>query len=231
MQKGIRDTVTDTKLLVCFHLSQRNAKRYIIHALEQLAYLECFIVVEINKGSKVKYELDKASGLIKMMMKISIYPEFFCCISCPASLLHPCKVAFLCRGVEIPPGLSSFVCRRVYDIANKCLWWLTYKYYINEQHEEVDHLLDKTRLEMHAAVQSGDCSPKPLNGPTSTQKLKLDTQSRQNSSISFPAQVKEKKRKRGVMREQNLLSEKVLLSWRMVNLTVLDSTKWQNLRL
>ncbi|ONK56691.1 uncharacterized protein A4U43_C10F11710 [Asparagus officinalis] len=100
-----------------------------------------------------------------------------------------------------------------------------------ERHEEVDHLLDKTRLEMHATVQSGDCSPKPLNGSTSTQQLKSDTESLQNSSSSFPAQVKKKKRERGVIREQNLLSEKVLLSWRMVNLPVLDSTIWQKLRL
>ncbi len=42
-----------------------------------------------------------------------------------ASLLHPCKVAFLQKGVELPSGVSSFVCRRVYDTASKCLWWLT----------------------------------------------------------------------------------------------------------
>ncbi|CAM6017648.1 unnamed protein product [Sphagnum balticum] len=42
-----------------------------------------------------------------------------------ASLLHPCKVAFLRKGVELPTGVSSFVCRRVYDTASKCLWWLT----------------------------------------------------------------------------------------------------------
>jgi hypothetical protein len=47
------------------------------------------------------------------------------------SLLHPCKVAFLRKGVELPAGISSFVCRRVYDIDNKCLWWLTDKDYIN----------------------------------------------------------------------------------------------------
>ena len=48
-----------------------------------------------------------------------------------ASLLHPCKVAFLRKGVELPSGISSFVCRRVYDIEHKCLWWLTDKDYIN----------------------------------------------------------------------------------------------------
>lgn len=48
-----------------------------------------------------------------------------------ASLLHPCKVAFLPKDVELPSGISSFVCRRVYDITNKCLWWLTDQDYIN----------------------------------------------------------------------------------------------------
>lgn len=47
------------------------------------------------------------------------------------SLLHPCKVAFLPKGVKLPSGISSFVCRRVYDISNKCLWWLTDQDYIN----------------------------------------------------------------------------------------------------
>ncbi|TVU28470.1 hypothetical protein EJB05_19987 [Eragrostis curvula] len=80
------------------------------------------------------------------------------------SLLHPCKVAFLRKGVELPAGISSFVCRRVYDIDNKCLWWLTDKDYISERQEEVNRLLHRTRLEMHAAVQSGGRSPKRLNG-------------------------------------------------------------------
>lgn len=42
-----------------------------------------------------------------------------------ASLLHPCKVAFLPKGVELPSTVSHFVCRRVYDTSNKCLYWLT----------------------------------------------------------------------------------------------------------
>ncbi|XP_068641238.1 uncharacterized protein [Aristolochia californica] len=114
-----------------------------------------------------------------------------------ASLLHPCKVAFLRKGVELPSGISSFVCRRVYDIANKCLWWLTDQDYINERQEEVDHLLDKTRLEMHAAVQSGGRSPKTLSGPTSTQQLKPGSDSLQNSSASFASQGgKNRKRER-----------------------------------
>ncbi|XP_037448279.1 uncharacterized protein LOC119317880 [Triticum dicoccoides] len=86
------------------------------------------------------------------------------------SLLHPCKVAFLRKGVELPAGISSFVCRRVYDIDNKCLWWLTDKDYINERQEEVNRLLHRTRLEMHAAVQSGGRSPKRLNSPSSAQQ-------------------------------------------------------------
>ncbi|KAK6928233.1 Bromo adjacent homology (BAH) domain [Dillenia turbinata] len=112
-----------------------------------------------------------------------------------ASLLHPCKVAFLRKGVELPSGISSFVCRRVYDIESKCLWWLTDKDYINEWQEEVDQLLDKTRLEMNGAVQSGGRSPKTLNGPSTTQ-LKSGSDSVQNSVSSFPTQVKGKKRDR-----------------------------------
>lgn len=48
-----------------------------------------------------------------------------------AALLHPCKVAFLPKGAELPTGISSFVCQRVYDIKNKCLWWLTDQDYID----------------------------------------------------------------------------------------------------
>ncbi|KAL1318112.1 hypothetical protein HN51_070370 [Arachis hypogaea] len=113
-----------------------------------------------------------------------------------SSLLHPCKVAFLRKGVELPSGISAFVCRRVYDTENNCIWWLTDKEYINAVPEEVDRLLDKTKLEMHGAAQSGGRSPKPLNGPTSTQSLKSGSDSVQNSS-SFGTQVKGKKRERG----------------------------------
>ncbi|XP_057982957.1 uncharacterized protein LOC131167908 isoform X2 [Malania oleifera] len=113
-----------------------------------------------------------------------------------ASLLHPCKVAFLRKGVELPSGISSFVCRRVYDIENKCLWWLTDQDYINERQEEVDQLLDKTRQEMHGAVQSGGRSPKPLNGPTSTPQLKPSADSVQNTSSPISSQAKGKKRER-----------------------------------
>ena len=54
-----------------------------------------------------------------------------------ASLLHPCKVAFLRKGVDLPSGVSSFVCRRVYDTANKCLWWLT-----DQDYTDVSWLMD-----------------------------------------------------------------------------------------
>uniref|UniRef100_A0A5B6ZV69 Uncharacterized protein n=1 Tax=Davidia involucrata TaxID=16924 RepID=A0A5B6ZV69_DAVIN len=114
-----------------------------------------------------------------------------------ASVLHPCKVAFLRKGVELPSGISSFVCRRVYDIENKSLWWLTDQDYINERQEEVDQLLDKTQVEMHGAVQSVGRSPKPLNGPMGTPQLKPGSDSVQNNSSSFASQVKGKKRDRG----------------------------------
>ncbi|CAL4940747.1 unnamed protein product [Urochloa decumbens] len=108
------------------------------------------------------------------------------------SLLHPCKVAFLCKGVELPAGISSFVCWRVYDIDNKCLWWLTDQDYINERQEEVNRLLHRTRLEMRAAVQSGGRSPKRLNGPSASQQPKTTPDGAQNGGLS-----KGKKRDRG----------------------------------
>lgn len=58
-----------------------------------------------------------------------------------ASLLHPCKVAFLPGGVELPTWKSSFVCRRVYDIANRCLWLLTDQDYIKVSHPNPQDLL------------------------------------------------------------------------------------------
>lgn len=66
------------------------------------------------------------------------------------------------------------------------------KFFSKEHQEEVNKLLDKTRQEMHAAVQSGGPSPKDLNGPAST--LKTSSDSTQNTS--FPSQVKGKKRER-----------------------------------
>ncbi|KAG8378967.1 hypothetical protein BUALT_Bualt07G0039500 [Buddleja alternifolia] len=114
-----------------------------------------------------------------------------------ASLLHPCRVAFLPRGVELSSGTSSLVCRRTYDIANKCLWWLTDQDYINERQEEVDQLLFKTRTEMHAKLQPGGRSPKQVNGPSSTSQLKPASGCGQNSGTTLHSQVKAKKRERG----------------------------------
>ncbi|KAJ1296156.1 hypothetical protein BS78_01G278000 [Paspalum vaginatum] len=108
------------------------------------------------------------------------------------SLLHPCKVAFLRKGVELPAGISSFVCWRVYDIDNKCLWWLTDQDYINERQEEVNRLLYRTKVEMRAAVQSGGRSPKRLNGPSASQQQKAAQDGTQNGGLS-----KGKKRDRG----------------------------------
>ncbi|XP_009415378.2 uncharacterized protein LOC103996233 isoform X2 [Musa acuminata AAA Group] len=110
-----------------------------------------------------------------------------------ASLLHPCKVSFLRKGVELPVGISSFVCRRVYDITNKCLWWLTDKDYVTDRQEEVHQLLNKTRLEMNTAPQSGGNSP-TLNGPTSTQQPKSGSESVHDTNSSVLSQTKGKKR-------------------------------------
>ncbi|CAA0826653.1 Unknown protein [Striga hermonthica] len=113
-----------------------------------------------------------------------------------ASLLHPCKVAFLPRCVELPIGTSSFICRRAYDIANKSLSWLTDLQLINDQQEEVDKLLYKTRSEMHQTLQPGARSPKQNNGPTSTSQLKQGSDIGPNSA-NAPSQAKGKKRERG----------------------------------
>ncbi|XP_074316289.1 uncharacterized protein LOC141652642 [Silene latifolia] len=155
-----------------------------------------------------------------------------------ASLLHPCKVAFLPKGVELTTGVSSFVCRRVYDTTNKRLWWLTDKDFINGRQKEVDQLLQKTQLEMHATVQQpqGGRSPKPLNSPTSTStsQLKNSPDSVQNGSTSFPSHSKGKKRERSdqdselVKRERsskadggdsNVLSSALLLNSEIAKIT------------
>ncbi|CAM0944229.1 unnamed protein product [Alopecurus aequalis] len=105
------------------------------------------------------------------------------------SLLHPCKVAFLRKGAELSSGVSSFVCRRVYDIDNKCLWWLTDRDYIND---EVNRLLYRTRLEMHGVVQSGGHSPMRPIVPQASPQLKAGSDGAQNCGSS-----KGKKRDRG----------------------------------
>ncbi|KAL4577211.1 hypothetical protein LXL04_013316 [Taraxacum kok-saghyz] len=94
-----------------------------------------------------------------------------------ASLLHPCIVSFLHKGVELPPSVSSFVCRRVYDIETKCLLRLNNQDYSNEQQEVVDQLLDKTRVEMY-----GGHSPKTLNGPGPNGTTQVKGKKREQSS-------------------------------------------------
>ncbi|GAB4860590.1 hypothetical protein Ancab_035751 [Ancistrocladus abbreviatus] len=130
-----------------------------------------------------------------------------------ASLLHPCKVAFLPKGVELASGISCFVCRRVYDITNKCLWWLTDQDYINVRQEEVDQLLLKTSTEMHATFQQqqGSRSPKSLNGQAVTSPIKLSPDSVQNSS-ALSSQVKGKKRDRGDLASEPMKRERSLKS-------------------
>ncbi|PWA77137.1 bromo adjacent homology (BAH) domain, Transcription factor IIS [Artemisia annua] len=125
-----------------------------------------------------------------------------------ASLLHQCKVTFLRKG-ELPSGISSFVCGRVYDIEAKCLWWLTDKNYINERQVEVDQLLDKTRIEMHGAAQTGGRSPKPVNGPNGTAQLKPSSDNVQNSSSSISSHTKSKKRELGVHNTESVKRERL----------------------
>ncbi|PKA47861.1 putative mediator of RNA polymerase II transcription subunit 26c [Apostasia shenzhenica] len=142
-------------------------------------------------------DINLANGILLEAAPNELFYSFHKDIISAASLLHPCKVAFLGKGVELPLGISSFICRRVYDIANKCLWWLSDQDYINGHQEEVDQLLDKTHLEMHAAVQSGGRSPKQLNVPASMQQLKSGSDGVQSNSSPFSSPIKGKKRDRG----------------------------------
>uniref|UniRef100_A0A803QLY0 TFIIS N-terminal domain-containing protein n=1 Tax=Cannabis sativa TaxID=3483 RepID=A0A803QLY0_CANSA len=117
-----------------------------------------------------------------------------------ASLLHPCKVAFLRKGVELPPGISSFVCRRVYDIENKCLWWLTDKDCINERLEEVDKPLDKRILEMHGASNRRQNHRMVLHQHGTTSPLDkriLEMHGASNRRLQNHRMAKGKKRERG----------------------------------
>lgn len=108
------------------------------------------------------------------------------------SLLHPCKVAFLRKGVELPSGISSFVCRRVYDRASKCLWWLTDREHNIEHQEEVDQLLTRRRPDMLTATHTGGQSLRTLNLHGPSQQLKFSSEKMQNGS--FLSQEKSKRR-------------------------------------
>ncbi|XP_057517742.1 flocculation protein FLO11-like [Amaranthus tricolor] len=143
-------------------------------------------------------EVKLAKGVVLEAAPNEVFYSFHSDEIPAASLLHPCKVAFLPKGVELPPGISSFVCRRVYDITNKCLWWLTDRNFIDERQEEVDQLLHKTRVEMHASAeqQQGSRSPKPVNGSAATSPLKHSPDSVQNSSSNPSSHKKGRKRER-----------------------------------
>ncbi|KAJ0236386.1 Bromo adjacent homology (BAH) domain-containing protein [Hirschfeldia incana] len=121
-----------------------------------------------------------------------------------ASLLHPCKVTFLPKGVELPSGISSFVCWRVYDVMNESIWWLTDQDYIDERQQEVDNLLRKTRTKM--TLQQGGRSPKSANSPTTSQ-VKAGTEGMQNSSSSS-SQGKGRKRERGDQGSESVKRER-----------------------
>ncbi|XP_042063273.1 uncharacterized protein LOC121807143 [Salvia splendens] len=141
-------------------------------------------------------ELNLGKGPLPDSVPNEIFYSFYKDETPAASLLHPCKVAFLPRGADLPSGKSCFVCRRAYDIGKKCLWWLTDQDYINEQQEEVDKLLQHTRKEMHVTLHPSGRSPKQATTPTSTSQLKPASDSGQNSGTSIPSQNKGKKRER-----------------------------------
>lgn len=76
-------------------------------------------------------DIKLAKGSLLEAAPNEIFYSFHRDVISEATLLHPCKVAFLRKGIELPEGVSSFVCRRVYDTANKCLWWLSDRDYTN----------------------------------------------------------------------------------------------------
>lgn len=153
-------------------------------------------------------ELKLGKGILPEAAPNEIFYSFHRDETPAASLLHPCKVAFLSKGAELPTGISSFICRRVYDISNECLWWLTDQDYIKELQEEVGQLLNKTRIEMHATVQQGGRSPKPMNGSMPTSQLKPGSDNVQSSVTSFPPHVKGKKRERGDQGPESIKRER-----------------------
>jgi hypothetical protein len=61
---------------------------------------------------------------------------------------------------------------------------------------------------MHATLQPGGRSPKPMSGPTSTSQLKAGSDSVQNSASSIPSQVKVKKRERGDQGSESVKRER-----------------------
>ncbi|XP_055828625.1 uncharacterized protein LOC129896702 [Solanum dulcamara] len=153
-------------------------------------------------------ELKLGKGILPEAAPNEIFYSFHRDETPAASLLHPCKVAFLSKGAELPTGISSFICRRVYDISNECLWWLTDQDYIKELQEELGQLLNKTRVEMHTTVQPGGRSPKPMNGSMSASQLKPGSDNVQSSVSSFPSHVKGKKRERGDQGPESIKRER-----------------------
>ncbi|KAI5079630.1 hypothetical protein GOP47_0005109 [Adiantum capillus-veneris] len=122
-----------------------------------------------------------------------------------AALLHPCKVAFLQKGVELPASVSSFVCRRVYDITNKCLYWLTDRDYTDEHQAEVDTLLDRTKHEMQVTSSEGPSqratsSPSPLKQEMVSVSLSMQGKSKKRPRTE---QVLDPSKREKLMKEEN----------------------------
>lgn len=66
--------------------------------------------------------------------------------------------------------------------------------YAQEHQDEVDQLLDRTKLEMQVAVQSGGPSPRVLPGPTTSQALKASGENAQVGSYCIPSKGKKRER-------------------------------------
>ncbi|XP_024380672.1 uncharacterized protein [Physcomitrium patens] len=140
-------------------------------------------------------DLKLAKGSVLEAEPNEIFYSFHRDVIPETTLLHPCKVAFLREGIELPAGVSfGFICRRVYDTTNRRLYWLSDQDYTNEHQEEVDELLDRTKLEMQAATQAGGPSPRNLSGSTTVQLLKGVSESAQNGSYSAAGKCKKRER-------------------------------------
>lgn len=83
--------------------------------------------------------------------------------------------------------LRSYIC-------NVYLTHLVTLCHPQEHQEEVDELLDRTKLEMQAATQTGGPSPRILSGSTTFQHLKGASESVQNGSYSAAGKCKKRER-------------------------------------
>ncbi|XP_019069914.1 uncharacterized protein [Solanum lycopersicum] len=120
-----------------------------------------------------------------------------------------CKKGSGSGGQHMPATTT----RRTVDVGGSSIVnTVTADSFCKEQQKEVDQLLYKTQVEMHATVQPGGRSPKPMNGSISSSQLKTGSDNIQSSVASFPSQVKGKKRERGEQGSESIKRERSVKS-------------------